>query len=130
MKLRNKDKEFLKVSAEDVANYNKTDMAYIEYSKRKYKPQYIDTLAGFLKVRLKGEPDKALYLFENMDILSSAYRLGLSDGLAQNDVAKLNETIDNQNEIISAEIGALADKLNDINIALQQIAIALNKMNK
>ena len=43
---------------------------------------------------------------------------------------ELNETIDNQNEIISAEIGALADKLNDTNIALQQIAIALNKMNK
>lgn len=40
------------------------------------------------------------------------------------------ETIDNQNEIISAEIGALADKLNDTNIALQQIAIALNEMNK
>lgn len=43
---------------------------------------------------------------------------------------ELNETIDNQNEIISAEIGALADKLNDINIALQQIVIALNEMNK
>lgn len=40
---------------------------------------------------------------------------------------ELNETIDNQNEIISAEIGALADKLNDTNIALKQIAIALNK---
>lgn len=43
---------------------------------------------------------------------------------------ELNETIDNQNEIISAEIGALADKLNDTNVALQQIAIALNEMNK
>ena len=40
---------------------------------------------------------------------------------------ELNETIDNQNEIISAEIGALADKLNDTNIALKQIAIALKK---
>lgn len=40
---------------------------------------------------------------------------------------ELNETIDNQNEIISAEIGALADKLNETNIVLQQIAIALNK---
>lgn len=40
---------------------------------------------------------------------------------------ELNEIIDNQNEIISAEIGLLADKLNDTNVALQQIAIALNK---
>lgn len=31
---------------------------------------------------------------------------------------------------IRAEIGTLADKLNDTNIALQQIAIALNEMNK
>lgn len=43
---------------------------------------------------------------------------------------ELNETIDNQNEIISAEIGALADKLNETNMALQQIVIALNEMNK
>ena len=43
---------------------------------------------------------------------------------------ELNETIDYQNEIISAEIGVLADKLNDTNIALKQIAIALNEMNK
>ena len=127
MKLRNKDREFLKVSAEDVANYNKIGMAYIEYSKRKYKPHYIDTLAGFLKVRLKGEPDKALYLFENMDILSSAYRLGLSDGLAQNDVCKCAITSLGYD---IAGIRAELHKLNDTNIALQQIAIALNEMNK
>lgn len=81
MKLRNKDREFLKVSAEDVANYNKCDTAYIKYCQRKYKPEYIDTLAGFLKVRLKNEPMKALFLFNNFDILSSAYRLGLKHGI-------------------------------------------------
>ena len=127
MKLRNKDREFLKVSAEDVANYNKCDTAYIKYCQRKSKPEYIDTLAGFLKVRLKGEPDKALYLFENMDILSSAYRLGLSDGLAQNDVCKCAiKSLVYDIAGIKAEL----HKLNDTNIALQQIAIALNEMNK
>ena len=44
-------------------------------------------------------------------------------------IEALNETIDCQKEIISAEIGLLADKLNDTNVALQQIAIALNEMN-
>lgn len=44
-------------------------------------------------------------------------------------IEALNETIDYQNEIISTEIGLLADKLNDTNVALQHIAIALNEMN-
>lgn len=83
MKLRKKDKDFLKISKRDIDYYNKIDTAYIEYCQRTYKPDYIPMLVGFLKVRLKREPDKALYLLRNMDILSSAYRLGLKHGIEQ-----------------------------------------------
>lgn len=91
MKLRKKDKDFFKISKQDIDYYDKIDTAYIEYCQRTYKPDYIPMLVGFLRVRLKREPDKALYLLRNMDILSSAYRLGLKHGIEQKERSAADE---------------------------------------